>query len=472
MANPVISIGPQGSGRYASPNFAPIAQGWTTLGAGIGGAFREQRKRAEKEKADAALQAVFAGARKPDGTVDPQGVLGAIFSNPKLLGDPRAVAGLNALHLWNKKPKRETLKGADGYTYYLDTGERALPHVQKSAGSGQTMTSLQKNLAAAGFKPGTPEFQAELRKHLVKSPPTDTGALLKRIGELKTMDRTPEQEDEYNALRMRVRFGGKPPEAYVKARSSLGDARVALNNLYGLMQRGDDNPLKPSDRKRMGQHFSSLKLAFADLLNRGANFTDTEQALIGGVIGGDPNDLWNRFVSGDEAFRDRLKTTAKIIEARARGLIDSFTKPDLPDFTYAWDQKGAAAPKAGAGVVDRAADAVGLGSAKKVKGSVMGFLGLDGKKPATAPTAAPAANAGRGNPPAESKGKKPPIPTSFEGMSVDDLMALGDRVNDMGLVTVHKYMAALRAAKEHQNNLAAAAEIERDALRSGGGVMP
>lgn len=142
-----------------------------------------------------------------------------------------------------------------------------------------------------------------------------------------------------DALEMKLKFGGKPPEAYSKARQSLGLAREGVAMTYNLLKKGT-SAIKPTDRAKLSQAINQLKLAFADLLNRGANFTETEEAMVGGVIGGDPTDILQRMLQGDQAFLDRLKKTGEIIENRGQALIQTYTSPEIGKFTYPWEKKG------------------------------------------------------------------------------------------------------------------------------------
>lgn len=468
MANPVVSIGPQGSGRYAPPNFAPLAQGMAQFGAGIGEAFRQQRERAEKERANAVLKSVFAGAKGP------ADLLTAARNDPSLLDNPRFRNFMGVMQAI-QPGKRRIVKGADGFNYYADTMERVLPGVKKAGGTvdryepvlddqgnivGQKnlrtgkvetdpragkppdLTTLEKNLISAGYQKGTLEFQEALKKQLAKSP-SEFSAMLGRLNELDAKtNRTPAEQQEHDALVMRVRFGGKPPEAYVKARSSLGQAREALSGLYGLMQRGRDNPLDPGDRKVMGQYFSSLKLAFADLLNRGANFTDTEQALIGDVIGGDPNDLWNRFISGDKEFIGRLRTTANIIETRANALIEAYTKPHMSAHTYPWQREGAVTPKGG-GVLKRAADAAGVTPGSNVDRVIRHVTGKK-RSAANKPTSTPAATR---QPMAPRASSEPPNFSTMSDADFDkfDISGLKGAAVDAYIAELERRNAATRA---------------------------
>ena len=406
----IINIGPQGSGRYQIPDYSGYAQGGAALGQGIAqglGAIGQgmQRRRDRDELAgftntlwgqglDAAMQAhpgaasnpafmdvasLWASQNQPSEKADDkwlnlydpasntqrQVIEGSdehreLAAGGWLLGNAASPSSAS-------DAERTKTKAADGYWYWDDTQERVFPNVDLPPDTPE-LTVLQKNLIASGLEYGTPEFQEALKQHMTESPRTELGTAIARMEELRAIpegERTPAQQKELNAIEMSVMFGGRaPPEGYVKARSSLQQARDAMNGLWQSLTggRGAWDALSPEKRAEAGQFFSSLKLAFADLLNRGANFTDTEQALIEDTIGGNPADLWNRFVSGDENYLSRLQTTATIIESRSAGLIASYTIPGLKDHSYPWEQSPAGnmapeSPSVG-GVVESALDTV------------------------------------------------------------------------------------------------------------------
>lgn len=143
-----------------------------------------------------------------------------------------------------------------------------------------------------------------------------------------------------DAIEMRLKFGGKPPEAYVKAMGSIQNARAAGSELYQLLDRGA-SAWKPVDRARLDQAYSTLVLAKADLDNRGANFTDTEQALIGRAIGGNPTDVADRIIRGDDAYKELLRNAMEAIERRGKGLLRAYTTPGAGEYEYPWQKQQA-----------------------------------------------------------------------------------------------------------------------------------
>lgn len=89
---------------------------------------------------------------------DRQGALATVGNMPDV--DQTQVA----MALATQKPdKRETVS-VDGVPYYADTKEPVIPG---ATGGG---TQLQKNLIAAGYQPGTPEYAQAAQKYLFKPP--------------------------------------------------------------------------------------------------------------------------------------------------------------------------------------------------------------------------------------------------------------------------------------------------------------
>ena len=145
----------------------------------------------------------------------------------------------------------------------------------------------------------------------------------------------PQDAETADRIEMEMTFGGKPPEAYVKATSALGQAREALSSLYRNVQKGVSS-ITPEDRATLRQDVSDLTLAFADLMNRGANFTDTEQSLIRDTIGGDPTDIVSRLMRGDESYLRAFRKTGEMIERRGRELVGAYTQIPKKDHRFPW----------------------------------------------------------------------------------------------------------------------------------------
>lgn len=94
----------------------------------------------------------------------------------KLLEQYRQMQMAELMQRMNQKPERKTLKGADGYTYYQDTGERVLPNV-KAAPDPQTMSETQRLAQAIeAYPPGSPTrkiLEARLKKLTHVGPMTE-----------------------------------------------------------------------------------------------------------------------------------------------------------------------------------------------------------------------------------------------------------------------------------------------------------
>jgi hypothetical protein len=141
-------------------------------------------------------------------------------------------------------------------------------------------------------------------------------------------------------LEMNLTFGGKPPVDYIKARGSLGDAREGIAETYDRISAGQANPLSPKDRAAVKQSVNKARLAYAQMLNRGANFTESEQAMIDSILGGDPNDVVQRALRGDQSYLDALQRAGDALERRGGQMIEAFTTPGVGEFVYPWQQKG------------------------------------------------------------------------------------------------------------------------------------
>lgn len=233
-----------------------------------------------------------------------------------------------------------------------------------AAGDYNAVSAIQKQMQMeketvpklpTGFRmgpQGEPEVIPAYRKYGLEraraSKAQTTVNLPKKVSETEGMvaeiDRlrkagSPQDMQMADALEMRLKFGGKPPEAYVKAMGSIQNARAAGSELYSLLDKGA-SAWRPVDRARLDQAYSTLVLAKADLDNRGANFTDTEQALIGRAIGGDPTDIADRIIRGDEAYKELLRNAMEAIERRGKGLLRAYTTPGAGEYKYPWQKGG------------------------------------------------------------------------------------------------------------------------------------
>lgn len=254
--------------------------------------------------------------------------------------------------------ERKTAKDAAGRLRYLDTGELAFPEAEMPTEPRETReVKVGGNVVTQEFDPSTGRWEE------IATSPRRAGVEVNLPKQVTEVEKTEEAinrnrqkyeetgDEKYarmaDRLEMKLTFGGKPPESYVKARNSINQAREGIGKTYELIARGQANPLSPSDRAEVRQSVNSARLAYADLLNRGANFTETEQAMIDAMLGGDPNDVVMRALRGDQSYLDRLRDAGEALERRGAGLLESFTTPGVGTYEYPWRrQEGMVAPQA------------------------------------------------------------------------------------------------------------------------------
>lgn len=122
-----------------------------------------------------------------------------------------------------KQKDRKMVKGADGFNYYADTGERVLPGVQ--AKMEDTRTQLQKNLEAAGLKKGTPEYNLALMENV--NPVKDTRtSLAKNLEAAGFVEGTPEYQD---AMKLRTLPEGTVPFSGFQKKANIDKANINAN---------------------------------------------------------------------------------------------------------------------------------------------------------------------------------------------------------------------------------------------------
>jgi hypothetical protein len=111
-----------------------------------------------------------------------------------------------------------------------------------------------------------------------------------------------------DAIERQLTVGEKNfPEWYTKTVSELGNATQAASNLATLLMDPKVSRLNFNDRAAISQQFENLRLAYATLKQRGANFTETEQAMIEALAGGNPQSLINMGVRDRQDFVAKLR---------------------------------------------------------------------------------------------------------------------------------------------------------------------
>ena len=239
----VIQIQTQNAG-HAIPNYAPIAQGMQNFGQGLGSFFKQRRDEEKERKKREALSRIFQSenplqAATEAGMGGDSNVLNSIFMRRKLQARPAAA-------------ERKTIKGADGYHYYMDTGERVLKGVKKDIKDKTPTAILEYETAKKrGYIPaGTTFTQYQVSKRtreVHKDPQRAPGAfhpkagdVAKRVGPGYMWDYNPKtdtyREDENgNPIAIPIR-GAKteaPSETQGKASlfaDRLADVQTILNS--------------------------------------------------------------------------------------------------------------------------------------------------------------------------------------------------------------------------------------------------
>ncbi len=189
----IINIGAGPSSRYAAPDYsglvqggAAIGQGLAGLGQGFGQMFKNRRDRDFRQglgqftDPDDVLRYAFEHGRPDDPAVSL--VMQRLGMEPEetwedvTLADGRTAqrssrSGLlkNIMDpLVDTTAERPMKKDANGRWRYIDTQELVFPDLEVTP-EAPSLTTLQKNLAAAGLPPGSPEYQKAIMDYLSKS---------------------------------------------------------------------------------------------------------------------------------------------------------------------------------------------------------------------------------------------------------------------------------------------------------------
>lgn len=184
---------------------------------------------------------------------------------------------------------------------------------------------------AAIAQAGAPVTNVNLPKSV-----TEMQATLGEIERLRATG-TPQDAAMADRLEMRVSFGGKPPESYIKAAGAVGRVRDGLSGVYAAITSGQADPLNLADRAGLQQMYDQAVLGYAELTNRGANFTESEQALIDSVLGGDPTNVFQRLLQGDNDFLRRYREAGEIIDRESKSLLTRYTRPPQVEHEWPWE---------------------------------------------------------------------------------------------------------------------------------------
>lgn len=249
--------------------------------------------------------------------------------------------------------ERKILEDAAGRQRYADTGEMVFEGVDLPAEPRKSREiKVGDNVVTQEFDPATGSW-TEIATSPRRTGPGVEVNLPKPVSEIQGMEESilrnrqkfeetgdPKYARMADRIEMKLTFGGKPPESYVKARNSLGQAREGIAETYRLIQSGQGSSIKPTDRAKVAQSINKARLAYADMLNRGANFTETEQAMIDAMLGGDPNDIAMRALRGDQSYLDGLRQAGEALERRGQKMLKAFTDPTASEFEYPWQNQG------------------------------------------------------------------------------------------------------------------------------------
>jgi len=158
---------------------------------------------------------------------------------------------------------------------------------------------------------------------------------LKRLEEVKkTRALTPAEQRRYDTYSRIVGNKALLDPGTRKRLENLGLASTLTVDLAKKVASADFHPTRKlvghSTNRAVSQMFEGLKLALATGFDRGANFTDTEQAMIGALQGGDPNDITAYFTQGGkQAYLKRLRTLHGIIGKVKRHLLSARTQGNV-----------------------------------------------------------------------------------------------------------------------------------------------
>ena len=212
------------------------------------------------------------------------------------------------------------------------------------------MTGPMQN--AAFLFPDDPDAQRQYVQRVTtmsKAPitnvnlPTNVTETQATLGEIERLRTTGDPQDAAMADRLEINltFGGKPPESYIKASGAVVRVREGLSGVYTAITSGQADPLNLADRAGLQQMYDQAVLGYAELTNRGANFTESEQALIDSVLGGDPTNVFQRLLQGDKDFLERYRRAGEIIDRESKSLLTRYTRP--PQVEHEWPWEGGAA---------------------------------------------------------------------------------------------------------------------------------
>ena len=129
---------------------------------------------------------------------------------------------------------------------------------------------------------------------------------------------------------------GFPEEAPTLSTGERGAVRAveqsvaALERQYQMIAGGHTN-LDLQDRREMSQAFAGLVSSVITLENRGANFTQNEEKIIGDMLANDPTDIWRAATQSREDFLQSMRLTGEILRNKASTYGQ--------DVDFSWEQQ-------------------------------------------------------------------------------------------------------------------------------------
>ncbi|MCW5615890.1 MAG: hypothetical protein KIT32_12285 [Rhodocyclaceae bacterium] len=138
-----------------------------------------------------------------------------------------------------------------------------------------------------------------------------------------------------DAIERKLTIGDKNyPDWYVKAARNLTEGTSSAARLAELLSNPQVSRFSFQDRAALDQQIQGLKLAYATLKERGANFTESEQRMIEGLMGGNPLSWFSLPVRDRADYVEKLRTAHSAMVREWNTIEKTFAtgKPNIAPF--------------------------------------------------------------------------------------------------------------------------------------------
>ena len=286
---------------------------------------RERESAEQKAQREADFRKILFGS--PEGTTFKD----AISQNPDIAGSENLSKYASLWQILNPKPsERKVIKGADGYNYYQDKGERVLPNVQKEqkASDRKIIKGIDGKQYYADTRervlPGVEETPEAPEVLSTNDKLKNFKEITEQVTKLPTYDTYTAAQDAYESVVSMAQGGSTPAEV--------------IASLYKFQ-----NTIEPGARV-LGSDIETMR-GMSGMINKWVNTIEKEFSTTGAVSSNTLNDIMNTmgglYKTAETRHFRHLDALEKGFLKQGINLTDYYDKPqplELSNFDYQGNQ--------------------------------------------------------------------------------------------------------------------------------------